>query len=147
MWGLDYVTLTQLGWFVLRCPMFVFHNMNSNNETIYYYSNNETTYYVLSLFELDRITWKLKLKVHTCRYINANINTCLHRTMHAINIRTYMGNALGRKISGQMSRGEMSGYPIKQHRAFSIVGPFARNSLPSELRSLSWDLSSSFYTP
>src|SRR6218665_1171289 len=32
---------------------------------------------------------------------------------------------------------------IKQHRAFSIVGPSAWNGLPSELRSLPWDLSSS----
>ena len=34
---------------------------------------------------------------------------------------------------------------IKRHRAFSIVGPSAWNSLPSEIRSLPWDLSSSFY--
>ena len=32
-----------------------------------------------------------------------------------------------------------------QHRAFSIVGPSAWNSLPSEIRSLPRDLSSSFY--
>ena len=34
---------------------------------------------------------------------------------------------------------------IKQHKAFSIVGPSAWNSLPSELRSLPRDLPSSFY--
>src|SRR6218665_3343066 len=34
---------------------------------------------------------------------------------------------------------------IKQHRAFSIVGPFVWNSLPSEIRFLTRDLSSSFY--
>jgi len=34
---------------------------------------------------------------------------------------------------------------IKQHRAFSIVGPSAWTSLPSELCSLPQDLSSSFY--
>ena len=34
---------------------------------------------------------------------------------------------------------------IKQHRAFSIVGPSVWNSLPSEIRSLPRDLSSSFY--
>src|SRR6218665_471035 len=34
----------------------------------------------------------------------------------------------------------------KQHRAFSIVGPSVWNSLPSEIRSLPRDLSSSFYT-
>src|SRR6218665_2541386 len=34
---------------------------------------------------------------------------------------------------------------IKQHRAFSIVGPSAWNSLPSEIRYLPRDLSSSFY--
>src|SRR6218665_3105982 len=33
---------------------------------------------------------------------------------------------------------------IKQHRAFSIVGPSVWNSLPSEIRSLPRDLSSSF---
>ena len=34
---------------------------------------------------------------------------------------------------------------IKQLRAFSIVGPSTWNSLPSEIRSLPRDLSSSFY--
>ena len=34
---------------------------------------------------------------------------------------------------------------IKQHRAFSIVGLSAWNSLPSEIRSLPRDLSNSFY--
>src|SRR6218665_1201588 len=34
---------------------------------------------------------------------------------------------------------------IKQHKAFSIVGPSVWNSLPSEIRSLPRDLSSSFY--
>src|SRR6218665_1671032 len=34
---------------------------------------------------------------------------------------------------------------IKQHRVFSIVGPSDWNSLPSEIRSLPRDLSSSFY--
>jgi len=34
---------------------------------------------------------------------------------------------------------------IKQHRVFSIAGPSAWNGLPSELRSLPRDLSSSFY--
>src|SRR6218665_2963947 len=34
---------------------------------------------------------------------------------------------------------------IKQHRVFSIVGPSVWNSLPSEIRSLPRDLSSSFY--
>src|SRR6218665_2542957 len=34
---------------------------------------------------------------------------------------------------------------IKQHRAFSIVGRSVWNSLPSEIRSLPRDLSSSFY--
>src|SRR6218665_428509 len=34
---------------------------------------------------------------------------------------------------------------IKQHRTFSIVGPSLWNSLPPEIRSLPWDLSSSFY--
>jgi len=34
---------------------------------------------------------------------------------------------------------------IKQHRDFSIVGPSAWNSFPSELRSLPRELSSSFY--
>src|SRR6218665_3572033 len=34
---------------------------------------------------------------------------------------------------------------IKQKRAFSIVGPSVWNDLPSELRSLPRDLSSSFY--
>ena len=34
---------------------------------------------------------------------------------------------------------------IKQHRAFSIVGPSTWSSLPSELRSLPRDLSRSFY--
>src|SRR6218665_225810 len=33
---------------------------------------------------------------------------------------------------------------IKQRRGLSTVGPYAWNSLPSELRSLPWDLSSSF---
>jgi len=33
----------------------------------------------------------------------------------------------------------------KQHKAFSIVGPSAWNSLPSEIRSVPRDLSSSFY--
>jgi len=34
---------------------------------------------------------------------------------------------------------------IKQHRAFSIVGPSVWNSLPSEIHSLPRDLFSSFY--
>src|SRR6218665_2959458 len=34
---------------------------------------------------------------------------------------------------------------IKQHRAFSIVGPSVWNSFPSEIRSLPRDLSTSFY--
>src|SRR6218665_1241901 len=34
---------------------------------------------------------------------------------------------------------------IKQHSAFSMVGPSAWSSLPSEIRSLPRDLSSSFY--
>src|SRR6218665_35977 len=34
---------------------------------------------------------------------------------------------------------------IKQHRAFSIVGPSVWNNFPSEIRSLPRDLSSSFY--
>ena len=34
---------------------------------------------------------------------------------------------------------------IKQHEAFSIVGLSVWNSLRSEIRSLPWDLSSSFY--
>src|SRR6218665_446603 len=33
----------------------------------------------------------------------------------------------------------------RQNRAFSIVGPSVWNGLPSDLHSLPWDLSSSFY--
>src|SRR6218665_616 len=55
----------------------------------------------------------------------------------------------GRQSLRSASRGDFvvphSRTPIKQHRAFSIVGPSVWNSLPSEIRSLPRDLSSSFY--
>src|SRR6218665_1635379 len=55
----------------------------------------------------------------------------------------------GRKSLRSASRGEFlmpqARTAIKQHRAFSTVGPSAWNSLPSELRSLPRDLSSLFY--
>src|SRR6218665_475833 len=55
----------------------------------------------------------------------------------------------GRKSFRSASRGDFlvphARTAIKQHRAFSIVGPSAWNSLPSELGSLPRDLSSSFY--
>src|SRR6218665_1311453 len=54
----------------------------------------------------------------------------------------------GRKSLRSASRGDFlvprARTAIKQHRAFSIVGPSAWNSLPSQLRSLPRDLSSSF---
>ena len=55
----------------------------------------------------------------------------------------------GRQSLRSASRGDFvvphARTAIKQHRAFSIVSPFAWNSVPSELRSLPQDLSSSFY--
>ena len=55
----------------------------------------------------------------------------------------------GRKSLRSTSRGDFlvphAHTAIKQHSAFSIVGPSAWNSLPSELHSLQSDLSSSFY--
>ena len=55
----------------------------------------------------------------------------------------------GRQSLRSASRGDFvvphARTAIKQHRAFSIVGPSVWNSLPSEIRSLPRDLSSSFY--
>src|SRR6218665_4045849 len=55
----------------------------------------------------------------------------------------------GRQSIRSASRGDFvvphARTAIKQHRAFSIVGPSVWNSLPSEIRSLPRDLSSSFY--
>jgi len=55
----------------------------------------------------------------------------------------------GRQSLHSASRGDFvvphARVSIKQYRDFSIVGPSAWNSLPSELRSLPRDLSSSFY--
>src|SRR6218665_99182 len=55
----------------------------------------------------------------------------------------------GRQSLRSASRGDFvvphARTAIKQHRAFSIVGPSVWNSLPSEIRSLPQDLSSSFY--
>src|SRR6218665_3682333 len=55
----------------------------------------------------------------------------------------------GRKSLRSASRGDFvvphARTAIKQHKAFSIVAPSAWNSLPSELRSLPRDFSSSFY--
>src|SRR6218665_2617102 len=45
----------------------------------------------------------------------------------------------------QSLRSACRGGAIKQHRAFSIVGPSLWNSLPPEIRSLPRDFSSSFY--
>jgi len=55
----------------------------------------------------------------------------------------------GRQSPRSASRGDFvvphAHTAFKQHRAFSIVGPSAWNGLSSELCSLRWDLSSSFY--
>src|SRR6218665_471661 len=51
----------------------------------------------------------------------------------------------GRQSLSSASRGDFDSMAIKQHRAFPIVGPSAWSSLPSEIRSLPRDLSSSFY--
>ena len=55
----------------------------------------------------------------------------------------------GRKSLRAASRGDFlvphARTAIKQRRAFSIVGPSAWNSFPSEFRSLPQDLSSLFY--
>src|SRR6218665_1921918 len=55
----------------------------------------------------------------------------------------------GRKSLRSASRGDFvvphARTAIKQHKAFSIVGPSVWNSLPPEIRSLPPDLSSSFY--
>src|SRR6218665_3257768 len=55
----------------------------------------------------------------------------------------------GRQSLRSASRGDFvvphARTAIKQHKAFSFVGPSFWNSLPSEIRSLPRDLSSSFY--
>src|SRR6218665_3630609 len=55
----------------------------------------------------------------------------------------------GRQSLRSASRGDFVVHhartAFKQHRAFSIVGPSAWNTLPSEICSLPQDLSSSFY--
>src|SRR6218665_2678659 len=55
----------------------------------------------------------------------------------------------GRQSLHSASRGDFvvphARMALKQHRALSIVGPFAWNGLPSELRSLPRNLSSTFY--
>src|SRR6218665_325122 len=55
----------------------------------------------------------------------------------------------GRQSLRSASRGDFvvphARTAIKQHTAFSIVGPSVWNSLPSEIRSFPRDLSSSFY--
>src|SRR6218665_60510 len=55
----------------------------------------------------------------------------------------------GRQSLRSASRGDFvvphARTAIKQHRAFSIVGSSVQNSLPSEIRSLPQELSSSFY--
>src|SRR6218665_3361123 len=55
----------------------------------------------------------------------------------------------GRQSLRSASRGDFvvphARTAIKQHKVFSIVGPSVWNSLPSEIRSLPRDLSSSFY--
>src|SRR6218665_3581305 len=54
----------------------------------------------------------------------------------------------GRQSLRSASRGDFvvphAHTAIKQHKAFSIVGPSVWNSLPSQIRSLPRDLSSSF---
>src|SRR6218665_2836330 len=55
----------------------------------------------------------------------------------------------GRQSLRSASRGDFvvphARTAIKQHKAFSIAGPSVWNSLPSEIRSLPRDLSSSFH--
>src|SRR5688572_9412274 len=55
----------------------------------------------------------------------------------------------GRRSLRSASRGDFmvprAHTAIRQHRAFSIVGPSTWNTLPSDLRSLPRDLSGSFY--
>src|SRR6218665_2671123 len=60
-----------------------------------------------------------------------------------------ISSCTGRQSLRSASRGDFvvpqARTTIKQHKAFSIVGPSVWNSLPSEIRSLPRDLSSSFY--
>src|SRR6218665_4016455 len=66
-----------------------------------------------------------------------------------ITLSSRPSSCTGRQSLRSASRGDFvvphARTAIKQHRAFSIVGPSVWNSLPSEIRSLPQDLSSSFY--
>src|SRR6218665_145897 len=74
-------------------------------------------------------------------------NTVINNRLPLLFILT--SSCTGRQSLRSASRGDFvvshAHTPIKQRRGFSIVGPSVWNSLPSEIRSLQRDLSSSFY--
>src|SRR6218665_1272980 len=91
------------------------------------------------------------------------INGCIHYRLSSIVWHCVLGNAhsylleffiltsacSGRRSLRLASKGDVlvprARTATRQKRAFSIVGPSVWNDLPSELRSLPRDLSSSFY--
>src|SRR6218665_1598503 len=90
---------------------------------------------------------RFTFRCNLARVINL-ICICIHAY---IGLRTYAlqpdFDLLWSPISPLGHQGGLSGArtAARQKRAFSIVGPSVWNDLPSELRSLPRDLSSSFY--
>jgi len=86
------------------------------------------------LYRLSSIVWRCVLGI---------------APTYLLDLFTLTSTCSGRQSLHSASRGDFvvphDRTAIKQHRAYSIVGPSAWNSLPSELRSLPRDLSSLFY--
>src|SRR6218665_2343960 len=106
----------------------------------------------ISEFMRDTLHWQ---RIHFRQRIHYRLSTIVWRCVlgtaptYLLELFTLTSSCTGRQSLRSASRGDFvvphARTAIKQHRAFSIVGPSVWNSLPSEIRSLPRDLSSSFY--
>src|SRR6218665_915399 len=109
-----------------------------------------------SEFMRGTLRWlSVRQRIHYRHYLCYRLSSIVWRCVLGI-VPTYLlelfiltSSCTGRQSLRSASRGDFvvphARTAIKQHRTFSIVGPSVWNSLPSEIRSLPRDLSSSFY--
>src|SRR6218665_3743399 len=102
----------------------------------------------ISDFMRDALCW-VSVRQHILYILSSIVWHCILgiAPTYLLDIFILTSACSGRQSLLSASRGDFvvphARTAIKRHTAFSIVGPSASNSLPSELRSLSRDLSSS----